>query len=153
MVRGKYLEGKEHLAQIAALRKEVFGEEPGHALLAELDEIDTYAVQAVAYDEKDEVVGTGRITFDGDRFEISHIVVKKESRGQGYGDFVMKMLINKAALANASAIYASVLPEAKGFYEKCGFVSEGTTSEPCGVACEDMVLTGAKMHSCCGCAQ
>lgn len=150
MVRGKYFEGPEHLEQIRALREEIFGRELGLNCLAGLDETDAFAVQAVAFDFDDSIAGIGRITFDGKRFDISHIAIRKDLRGQEYGDFVLKMLINKAVLSNASEIHALSLPEAVGFFESVGFKNENTPSVIDGVSYENLLLSGSLMHNCCG---
>lgn len=151
MVRGKYIEGIENLTEIQALRQSVFKEELGLDALAAFDDSDAFAVHALCYDEKEAPAGIGRITFDGKRFDISHIAIRKDLRGQEYGDFVLKMLINKAAIANADTIYALSLPEQSGFFEKVGFKKTGTQQTIQGITYDDLILSGSLMHMCKGC--
>lgn len=150
MVRGKYIQGINNLQEIADLRKEIFQQELGYRALGALTDQDELAVHAVAYFEE-QIVAMGRIIFDKERFLISHIAVKKEFRNQFYGDFVLKMLINKAVLSKANSVVALSLPEKTGFFETIGFEKEQKQYCLDGIVYEQLYLGADKLHSCSGC--
>lgn len=117
MIEGKYLSGQEDLSEVYELRREVLQQELGLEEELDLDGQDEWAVHAVAC-QGETAVAVGRILFDGEHYSISHVAVRRELRRQGYGDFVVRLLINRAMLAGAQELYAQVLlpgmPEAAG---------------------------------------
>lgn len=108
MIEGNYLSGQDDLSEVFELRREVLQQELGLAEELDLDGQDEWAVHAVAR-QGGTAVAVGRILFDGEHYSISHVAVRRELRRQGYGDFVVRLLINRAMLAGAQELYAQVL--------------------------------------------
>lgn len=178
MIEGKYLSGQEDLSEVYELRREVLQQELGLEEELDLDGQDEWAVHAVAC-QGETAVAEGRILFDGEHYSISHVAVRRELRRQGYGDFVVRLLINRAMLAGAQELYAQVLlpgtseeagndlrsgaPEAEEMVSgvdgeeqawrillgKIGFVPCGSPRESGGHYRLPMCLKKENLHKCC----
>lgn len=128
-IQGRYLLGGLHdISACLAIRSEVFGGEQQFfsAGIEDLDDKDAIFVLAYEKDEQGEEipVATGRLIFLEDRFKIGRIAVRKEFRGKHYGDFVVRMLIDKAFSMGAKEVFVGAQSHAIPFYEKIGFVKQ-----------------------------
>lgn len=132
-IQGKYLlAGLHDISECIAIRKEVFGGEQNFPSAAAEDAEDRSAVFVLAYQTgKDNMVsvGTGRLVFLGDIYKIGRIAVKREFRGQGYGDFIVRMLVDKAFLMGAKEVFVGAQEHAIPFYEKIGFIKQEESYE------------------------
>lgn len=163
-IQGKYLlAGLHDISECLAIRKEVFGEEQNFPSAATEDTDDKSAVFVIAYQamaeqssaycaengtKKEEhllPVGTGRLVFLGDIYKIGRIAVKKEFRGQGYGDFIVRMLVDKAFLMGAKEVFVGAQEHAVSFYKKIGFVEQDEYYEEDGIVHFMMKITP---HTC-----
>ncbi len=137
MICGRYYLGLDHMEEIAPIRREVFGAEQGFTEDILFDETDETAVQAVVYKDIDRTipVGVGRLhkTGNGADYKIGRIAVKKDERGQGFGDFIVRMLVDKALLMGADRVLVGAQPHAIPFYEKIGFRSVGESYIEAGI--------------------
>ncbi|MFA9463448.1 MAG: GNAT family N-acetyltransferase [Velocimicrobium sp.] len=125
MIEGKYLYGlKSDLSEVFAIRREVFVKEDKLLECNEFDGLDTMCVHALISVEGKNL-GTGRILYNGDEYRIGHICILKEERGKKYGDFIVRMLIDKAFLSGADEIMVGSKISAVSFYETIGFVKIG----------------------------
>lgn len=121
MIEGKYLYGADSdLSEVFEIRKEVFVKEDGIDEKDEFDGLDTMCVHGII-SVAGKNVGTGRILFDGDEFRIGHICILKEERGKKYGDFLVRMLVDKAFLSGANEVVVGSKINAISFYETIGF--------------------------------
>lgn len=118
MVQGKFYSGQEDLAVIKEIRKQVFKD----SFMWE-DEKERLSMHAVVYAD-DRAVGTGRIFYDGWECIISHVGVLKAYRGRGLGDFIVRLLIDKAVLSNVEEICLTAGKDTFAFFEKIGFKKE-----------------------------
>lgn len=150
MIEGKYLSGNDDLSQVYELRELVFQKELGLSPQLERDGYDNLAVHAIAFEEQ-RPAATGRILYDGEIFRISRVAVHPECRKKGYGDFVVRLLINKAILAGAQEIYVSTLLTGQKMFEKIGFEVCGETYENGGLTYVPMWLKKGNLHKCCNC--
>lgn len=141
MIEGKYLYGaNDDLSDIFAIRREVFVKEMGIREQEEFDGYDTMAIHGII-SVAGKKLGTGRLLYDGDQYRISHVCILKEERGKKYGDFLVRMLIDKAFLAGADEIVTGAAKETVSFYESIGFISFGEGYlDACGIVCVDMKL-------------
>ncbi len=137
MICGRYYLGLDHMEEIAPIRREVFGLEQGWTDDILFDETDETAVQAVVYKDINRTmpVGVGRLhkTGDGLDYKIGRIAVKKEERGQGYGDFIVRMLVDKGLLMGADRVLVGAQPRAIEFYKKIGFRPVGEAYVEAGI--------------------
>ncbi len=124
VIRGVYLTSKDDLTDVIALRRAVFCDEQGYSPESEPDQCDEMAMYALVFDEG-APVGTGRLYVEEDRLSIGRVCVKKEWRGRGIGDFVMRMLLYRAQELNAGSVSLSAQLGRVGFYERYGFAPYG----------------------------
>lgn len=137
MICGRYYLGLDHMEEIAPIRREVFGTEQGWSDDILFDETDETAIQAVVYKDMNRTipVGVGRLhkTEDGEDYKIGRIAVKKEERGQGFGDFIVRMLVDKGLMMGADRILVGAQPHAVAFYQKIGFRPIGESYMEAGI--------------------
>lgn len=125
MIQGKYLlAGVHDLTEVFAIRDEVFGKEQGFFEAVGPDEEDAAAIFALAF-EQGIPVATGRLLFLEDTFRLGRIAVKKEYRGKKYGDFIVRMLVDKAFSMGAEEVLVGSQRQAIPFYQKIGFAETG----------------------------
>ncbi len=147
MIEGKYLFGADDdLTEVFDIRRKVYVEEENLSEEAEFDKFDEFCVHAII-SVKGKKLGTGRILYDGDSYRISHIAIIKEERGNGYGDFLVRMLIDKAFLSGAQSVIVGAKLNAIKFYEKIGFnkISEVYTD---GIGIERIDMEVSRMSLC-----
>lgn len=152
VVKGVYLNGENDLTDAINIRRKVFIEEQQVAEEIEIDGMDPYAIHAVAYVEN-KAVATGRIIYDGDTYKIGRVAVLKEERGKQYGDFIMRMLIDKAFLHGAQEVILGAQLHAVGFYEKLGFEPYGEVFSEAGIEHIHMKLKNGNLCKKCNCVK
>lgn len=137
MICGRYYLGLDHCDEVEEIRRRVFGEEQGIEEFAVMDEIDEEAVHAVVYTDADrtDAVGTGRLyrLENTNDYKIGRIAVLKSARGNGYGDFIVRLLADKGFLMGADRIIVGAQSHAISFYEKIGFKKTGVEYTEAGV--------------------
>ena len=94
----------------------------------ELDDDDIMAMHVIL-DYENEKVGTGRMKFDGETFILDKMAVLKEHRNNGYGEFIVRMLLDKVFLANGKEIFTDATKDTVEFFKKIGFVEIGDEYE------------------------
>lgn len=104
-----------------AVRKEVFMDEQGFS--TELDETDKIATHVILYDN-DKPIATGRIYQENDEYHIGRICVLKAYRKNHLASIVMQTL-EEIGFKQTDTIYLSAQIQAKGFYEKLGYLAYG----------------------------
>ncbi|MGN0242936.1 MAG: GNAT family N-acetyltransferase [Lachnospiraceae bacterium] len=156
MIKGKYLYGTADYSEVAAIRKKVFIEEQGIDPELEMDGYDEEAIFALVYDEQNHPIGCGRLILDHYDYKIGRIAVLKEYRGQHYGDFIVRMLLDKAFSCGAPFVKVGSQAHATRFYEKIGFVPTGEGYMEAGIMhlpmtiTEEQFRTSTPCHSCDG---
>ncbi|MBH1942493.1 GNAT family N-acetyltransferase [Mobilitalea sibirica] len=135
MVYGKFINYENEFEDVYVIRKRVFHEEQGIPMDIIFDEDDKKAIHVVVYEDIDHkvAVGVGRIVNHGHEYKIGRVAVLKEHRGKKYGDFAVRMLINKAFMQGADSIYLNAQTESKEFYEKIGFRTVGNEFYEAGI--------------------
>lgn len=121
MVRGKYFWYGEDLTDAFEIRSRVFVDEQKMDKDVVFDEDDKVSVHAIVYDTNEKPIASGRIFNDGTEYRIGKIAVLPEARGKKYGDFLVRMLVDKGYLAGADNIKVRSQLHAVPFYEKIGF--------------------------------
>lgn len=137
MICGRFYLGLDRMDEIEPIRKEVFGNELGFPDNINFDDIDELAIHAIVYKDIDRTipVATGRLykISDDEVYKIGRIAVKKSERSQGYGDFIVRMLVDKALMMGADSVIVGAQPHAIKFYEKIGFKMKGETYTEAGI--------------------
>lgn len=151
LIQGKILSYGDDLSEAFQIRRNVFVEEQGIPEDLEFDDIDQEAMHVIVYettpnrnakgqDDKN-AVATGRIFFDGESCKIGRIAVLKEYRNMKYGDFTVRMLMNKAFTSGINEITLDAQCYAESFYEKIGFHKVGEPFLDTGIPHIKMIIS------------
>ena len=142
LIQGKILSCGCDLSEVFKIRKEVFVEELHIPEEVEFDDLDSIAMHVIVYEEagSKNTVATGRIFFDGTICEIGHICVRKEFRGKKYGDFAVRMLINKAFVSGIPEVCCNVSGDVIEFFQKIGFRKDDKITEINQSKCYPMII-------------
>ena len=123
-IEGRYFNGMDDLTEVKKLRQEVFGREDydtHHLYQIDTSMIcDMMAVHALAWMEG-KVVGCGTLFFDGETYLIDRIGVPVDERHKKYGDFIVRMLIDRAFRHGAPVVLAYIDENTFPFLKKVGF--------------------------------
>lgn len=118
------------------LRVDVFVIEQGVPVELEWDESDIVSTHAVAYDEDNQAVATGRLLPDG---HIGRMAVSHSMRGRGLGTLVLQALLAQARHEGHRHLILHAQTHARAFYARQGFVQEGEEFMEAGIAHVKMV--------------
>lgn len=126
LIQGKILTYGDNLDEVFTVRRSVFIEEQNQPEELVFDDIDQEAMHVIVYEETKgkKAVATGRIYYDGMLCEISKVAVLKEYRNKKYGDFTIRMLLNRAFISGINEVYLESPSRVKVFFEKIGFHQE-----------------------------
>ena len=123
MVKAKFLHGSEDISKCIEIRRRVFVEEMGIAEVLEFDGDDERAFHVVA-ETSDGLVGTLRLLFEmNGSVKIGHFAVLNKVRGEGIGDMLIRMALNKISNVECEKVIVNAVADKRGFYEKYGFKS------------------------------
>lgn len=145
MIQGKFLYGSEKLEEIIQVRRSVCMETENDCNMWEEDPWDADAIHVVINETEDCVVAVGRLRQDDTIFRMDRILVHPLKRGRYYGDFVVRMLLDKAFSLGAKEVVVLATPETVLFFEKIGFVAEDA------MASGDIPMKIQKSYVCKGC--
>lgn len=131
---------QEASKQAYAIRQKVFIEEQGVPQELELDEFDSISWHALAF-WRDQCIGTGRlVAVDQNAGQIGRMAVLADFRGQGLGKAILIKLIDLAANQGMSTLTLHAQVNAIPFYEKFGFMAQGSIYEEAGIPHRNMIL-------------
>lgn len=107
------------------LREEVFVAEQGFN--EEFDTVDNHAIHFVAYDGKENALGTCRIFKEDDSevFYLGRLAVAKAARKNGVGRLLLNNAEEKARILGARELRLHSQSRAREFYERCGYTAYG----------------------------
>ena len=129
------------------IRRAVFILEQGVPEELELDELDLSALHALAYQDG-QCVGTGRLVNLGNgQAQIGRMAVLPNFRGQGIGREILGRLLLAATAEGVSSLILHAQLTAMPFYEKLGFVGQGSLYEEAGIPHRNMMLILSKTIS------
>jgi predicted GNAT family N-acyltransferase len=125
----------EDRARAFALRHEVFVVEQGVPEDLERDEQDDTAAHVLAEDAAGRLVGAGRLVrLEGRVGKVGRMAVARSERGRGAGAAVLTELERIARDGGLAEIVLHAQLSAKGFYDRAGYLVEGTQFEEAGIA-------------------
>ena len=108
-------------ARLEYVRRQVFIIEQKIPESEEWDDADENSSHVLAFSEKRDVVGTGRLEPTG---KIARLAVLGEYRGQGVGSAMLIRLVEEARQRGFDQVYLHAQMHALNFYKKFGFVSD-----------------------------
>ena len=154
MVEGKYITAMEDMSGLREIWQKVLLEECGWtSQMLDLDE-EKLKLHAIAFEGTEKrPVAAGTIEYGEDAFFISNIAVLKEKRRTGYGDFIVRMLVNKAVITGGMPVRAEVTKEAEPLFQEVGFQADGVTYEKNGIVFCPYQLQQSQIKSCCDCSK
>ena len=148
MVSTKWFQGINKLEDVLLVRNKVFLDEQNIDEKLITDEYDQISFNVVVY-ENNLPVGTGRLIFKNNQYQIGRIAVISEFRGKRYGDLIVRMLIRKAINLGAEEVYLHSQANKKSFYEEIGFKAYGVPYKEAGIEHISMVRRGDVGGDCC----
>src|SRR5262245_42949129 len=114
-------------AEVAAalkLREEVFCDEQGVPLEADLDGLDDEALHVVALDDG-ELAGTCRVVLEGTDARFGRLCVRRDARGRGVARALLDQAEVEARAAGAQRMTLHAQTTALGLYRRAGYEAEG----------------------------
>lgn len=141
MVQGKWIPPGEAYGEALRLREEVFVREQGFSADLEEDAFDPMSWHVLLYREG-VPAATGRIYYCEGAYWLGRLCVKKEARGEGLGDLLMRMLLDKAQRHFAPMVCLGAQQRAMPFYARYGFAPSGEPYQEEGVPHQRMCLRG-----------
>jgi predicted GNAT family N-acyltransferase len=106
------------MAQVRAIRQQVFIDEQGIPAELEWDDRDAGCLHVLAYSPAGEAVGTGRLDSDG---RIGRMAVLSPWRGRGAGTLMLSTLIAAARENGCRRVYLHAQESAQSLYRRAGF--------------------------------
>jgi len=108
-------------ARLEFVRRQVFIIEQKIPESEEWDDADENSSHVLAFSEKRDAVGTGRLEPTG---KIARLAVLGQYRGQGVGSAMLIRLVEEARQRGFDQVYLHAQTHALSFYKKFGFVSD-----------------------------
>ena len=132
----------EHARKVAGpIRYAIFFESKEPPPGVELDDVDAQCAHAVAWDDADKAVGTGRMQPDG---LIGHLAVLPDARRRGIGAALIAALIAEARRRSYKDVTVSAPLQAAEFYRGFGFAAEGKVYQEAGALHQKMRMALAQ---------
>ena len=123
-VKGIYLNGTDDLSDVLNVRSKIFeNTETDFSNYFDIDTslyADNLAIHSLVIDNN-EYVGCGSLYYDGEHFVLDRVGVIEEKRRQKIGDFLVRMLIDKAFQLGPNTVYVYCKEEVVPFFSSIGF--------------------------------
>lgn len=113
MLEGKYLLFCDSLDDVIKVRQKCLIDPIS-------DPLDNETIHVIVYEDK-EPIACGRMLMNEDNFVFDNIYVIEEKRNAKIGDFVLRLLIERADLMCAEKVYLKSSPRSKEFFVRFGF--------------------------------
>lgn len=118
MILGKLIEYGQDTTDVLKIWEQVFMDD---ALQIQLEWKDEIAIYGVVHDENNNSLAAGKLIFTDNKYILDKIAVLETERKKGYGDFLVRLLVNKAFMSGAECVYATISSDLIEFYKKFGF--------------------------------
>jgi len=126
----KEVSWKRDSQRIMMIREKVFVDEQNVPMEEEMDDLDVQCWFVLAEDSKENPIGTGRLLPSG---KIGRMAVLKKYRNIGIGSAILRALIEIAKKESISNLYLHGQIHAKSFYNKHGFIEQGSIFNEAGI--------------------
>ena len=136
--RVEVVEFQQALAELRAVRDEVFVGEQNVPVDLEHDALDPISTHVIARVMDSSPVGTGRLTTER---HIGRMAVLAQWRGRGVGDALLLALVEQARQRGWQDVHLNAQVSALGFYERHGFQPEGERFMEAGIEHQAMRRT------------
>ena len=151
MIQGKFILGQEHMSELHKIWEEVFVKEAGLPKDQVCKEKYGKSIHAMVYVGSDLTcpVAAGSLAVNADFAELERIAVLRDYRGKQYGDFLVRMLLDKANSAGIQNIFVRVPDSEKEFFLKLGFIEQREELNSFGLPCISMKYSNNMIRKCC----
>jgi predicted GNAT family N-acyltransferase len=124
----------EEFTGAVAVREQVFCREQGVPHEEELDGRDEEALHVVALEPgSDRVIATLRLLQDGARAKVGRVAVERDWRGLGIASRMLELALTAAREHGCTEVRLASQLQAKGLYERAGFVVESDEFDEAGI--------------------
>jgi len=154
LIKGRFLiEGINEIGPALEIRREVFEKELGLTRVQNEDGLDTLAVHGIVFDGQ-QPVASGRMIYLSGRYLMDRVCVLSDHRRQYKGDFLVRMMCDRAFNSGATEVWLALPCELLGLAKNIGFEDSGETQEFADRVLHLMKLPKDKFiskcgHSCC----
>jgi predicted GNAT family N-acyltransferase len=151
MIQGKLFSEDENLSEIYRIWDEVFLKEEKIPVDLIYKTNEKTKIHAIVYEGADLScpIAAGRMAMDSISAKIELVAVLKEYRGKEYGDFVIRMLLDKAKTAGIQYIVVEPPESVVGFFQKTGFEESGEETDSQGIKYILMKYNQDTIKKCC----
>lgn len=118
MILGKLIEYGQDLSDVLKVWNQVFIEDK---VQIELEWNEEIAIYGVIHDADNNPLAAGKLIFTDNNYVLDKIGVIESERKKGYGDFLVRLLVNKAFMSGAECVYVNISFQLVEFYKKFGF--------------------------------
>ncbi|MBM4132709.1 MAG: GNAT family N-acetyltransferase [Nitrospira sp.] len=125
---------------IRLIRETVFVREQGVPRDLEWDGLDRSCWHVLAWNDRGEPIGTGRLCQEGKQARLGRMAVLQEYRRQGVGRALLRALLGLAQARGMGNVYLAAQVPAIRFYEKQGFRVSGEIFDDAGIPHRPMTL-------------
>ena len=125
---------------IRLIRETVFVREQGVPRELEWDGLDPTCWHVLAWNDRGDPIGTGRLRQEGKQARLGRMAVLTEHRMQGVGRALLRALLGLAQARGMTRAYLAAQVSAIGFYEKQGFQVAGEMFDDAGIPHRAMTL-------------
>jgi predicted GNAT family N-acyltransferase len=125
-------ETSDDIVRAYCIRAIVFMGEQECPYAEEIDGLDDDAIQVLG-EINGEPIATGRIRFIGGHARLERLAVLKSCRGKGYGDGLLKFMMELASANGSSGYRLHAQVYTIPFYERHGFRATGEVFEEAGI--------------------
>jgi ElaA protein len=115
------------------IRREVFVREQSVPIELEMDDLDAVATHFLLLSDAGEAIATARMVDKAGAAKIGRVAVLREYRGQGLGESIMRHVLEEAGRRGYVKAVLSSQTYAIPFYERLGFVAEGSEYDDAGI--------------------
>ena len=119
------------------IRESVFILEQNIPVELEFDETDPLCTHAIARDNQNLPIGTGRLSPEG---KLGRLAVLTEWRGQGVGSALLEFLMHQGRKMGLKQITLNAQTSAIAFYNKMGFTAHGDDFNVAGIPHRKMII-------------
>jgi len=103
---------------------------------------DSIARTVCLFDPDGGLAAAGRMYYEDNSFWMEALAVREDARGQGYGDLLARMMLDRAARCGTRWVKVREAAGCEGFFARYGFEREGADSSGMSVDAGEIRLCG-----------
>ncbi len=142
MIHGKIVTERKEWSEALDVLEELFVKELQYQKEDVLGAYENVAAYAIVYEgiKESQAVAAGRLDYEGENGKLQYIGVYKEYRRKGYGDFIVRLLLNKAFTSGIKEVDCMVPVDVAPFFERVGFRKTEWDKNINGIKCNKLII-------------